>query len=748
MSNIVKSKFAGLLRGLLRRFDDSDATNVASSRPMAANAASRATFPRALSPAAAPQSRPQTSFTPPSASSPSGLQLPLPSIIAGLPMDLRARLMRTPPADALVSIPVEKVLSQLAHGSVKITFGELRAALPGLFTSYGTENDARRVALPLNEIISRLNPALLSRRVVKKVELADDIAGPFAARPPSVDFTPLQAPANAAPTPPQQAPTPAASSSVTPPLFVRKTTSTAQRPTSVASDPVAPAAAAPPTSRKPVFSSPPPAPAAPIPFSPAPATTAVGSLNSAPQIPVVKPILVPLSTLAEKWPDTIKMELVQADLMNAQAALPAALIETGLKRGRMTILWKNLRTMLRPKPAPVSIHDGVEVELPLKVLAPLFFEGQKAAGLAKQKVSVSEEIPDLFHSSKQAEAAMPPTPVPASAPAPVSLALAAPAAPVSSAPVKSAFSAPPVAPVAPAATEQEILSAPLDALSEKWPEALRNEITEWNLANAQVALPLNALAPAMKRGRVTFAWRDLRSWIRPAPAASASVHDNAELELPLKVIAPLFLERQTPPARSQSRLTIDDSIPSPFTSVPSSEMGAPVAAPAALEPKPVRPALKSVDAKLSETNFYVWGDTSDTPHVDESEYKRPQTPATDFTSRYATPKETMERAMALPGVAGAVVALYDGLMIAGQVPPDLNADTVAAFLPQIVARMGQSTKELRMGELNNLSFTVGNVPWKIFRVNSVYFAAFGRAGESLPTAQLAALAGQLDRKKQ
>jgi len=53
-----------------------------------------------------------------------------------------------------------------------------------------------------------------------------------------------------------------------------------------------------------------------------------------------------------------------------------------------------------------------------------------------------------------------------------------------------------------------------------------------------------------------------------------------------------------------------------------------------------------------------------------------------------------------------------------------------------------------MGGLNNLNFTVGNVPWKIFRVNGVYFAAFGHAGEQLPTAQLAQLAGELDRKKQ
>jgi len=85
-------------------------------------------------------------------------------------------------------------------------------------------------------------------------------------------------------------------------------------------------------------------------------------------------------------------------------------------------------------------------------------------------------------------------------------------------------------------------------------------------------------------------------------------------------------------------------------------------------------------------------------------------------------------------------------MVASQISPDLNGDTIAAFLQQIFSKVSACTKELRMGELNNLNFTVGNVPWKIFRVNAIFFAAFGRVGQSLPTAQLAALASELDHK--
>ena len=95
----------------------------------------------------------------------------------------------------------------------------------------------------------------------------------------------------------------------------------------------------------------------------------------------------------------------------------------------------------------------------------------------------------------------------------------------------------------------------------------------------------------------------------------------------------------------------------------------------------------------------------------------------------------------------AAIALPDGLMVASRLSADLNGDTLAAFLPHIFGKVSQCTKELRMGELNNLNFTVGNVPWKIFRVNAIYFAAFGRPGQPLPTGQLAALAAELDRAR-
>jgi hypothetical protein len=317
------------------------------------------------------------------------------------------------------------------------------------------------------------------------------------------------------------------------------------------------------------------------------------------------------------------------------------------------------------------------------------------------------------------------------------------------------------APALAAVPEGAVILAPLAALCENWPEPLRMEIVQMSLINAQVALPANLVEPALKRGRVTFPWRNLRSWITP-PATAVSLHDGLELELPLKVIAPLFLARQGNPvqmSKSPGATALPPEIPNlffgfPQPQAPSEVPGTPVNVPV---PNETSFAPKPADTRQSESNsnYYVWGETNDTPQLDTAQtdttqFKRTQTtatPPTDFSTRHTTPKEVVARAMAFHGIAGALVALPDGLTVASQIPSDLNADTLAAFLPQIYGRVSQCTKELRMGELNNLNFTVGNVPWKVFRIHGVYFAAFGRAGEQLPTAQLAQLAGELDRKK-
>src|SRR5665213_602120 len=195
MAISVKSKFAGFLRGLLRQMDDRDlARPVASAAPLPAPVAPAASTPALDSSAALP------------AASADEIELPLTSVLAALPLDLRAKLVATPPAGLTIRLQAETVISQLAFGAVKISFGELRQLAPGVFVNCGGEPDHKLVSLPLHEILPRINPVLLARRAVKKVEVAAEISGPFAERGRGFSFTtqPLKAPAT-----PPLAPAPA-----------------------------------------------------------------------------------------------------------------------------------------------------------------------------------------------------------------------------------------------------------------------------------------------------------------------------------------------------------------------------------------------------------------------------------------------------------------------------------------------------------------------------------------------------------
>ena len=587
----MKSKFAGFVRGLFRQLDDNEPARSVAPPPPTAPAPStpRQAYAAAIDKGA---SLPKTDGS-------NAIEILLAPIIASLPLDLKAKLMAQPPVGQTIILPVETVVSQLAFGAIKISFGELRRLAPGIFANSGGEHDSRQVALPLQEILSRINPALLSRRPAQKVEVAEEVAGPFAGRGRGVTFTsqPLKAPI-ATPPPaaglslpaeslPPAAP-PAAPRLVTP---QPETFSFTPRQTAPATPPIAFTPPAKPPVHEPSNGNGNANPALPAfkfsaaPVSPAPAASSAPAPEPAQPSSSAPALHVSLNDLAEKWPEPLKQEIAQSNPANFSVSLPLSLIEPGLKRGRVTMTWKELRTLAKPGSAP-SPNDALVLDLPLKILAPAFLAVQKKLGRGQTKIAVSSEIPNLFFGFPQS--------APATAPAPTQAPVAAPA---------------------------------------------------------------------------------------PAPTA-----------------------------------------------------------PIAMAPVAIPPAV--VASKPSDTNYFGLAEP-----VEPVESLRMASPATDFLSRQMHPKDVVAQAVALPGVAGAIVTLADGLRVASEIPAELNPETVAAFLPQIYERVNQSTRELRMGALNNLSFTVGNVPWKIFRVNSIYFAAFGRAGEPLPKPQLAALAAELDRKK-
>ncbi|HTB85049.1 MAG TPA: roadblock/LC7 domain-containing protein [Candidatus Sulfotelmatobacter sp.] len=592
----MKLKFAGFFRSLLRHAEDSSPA--------------RQVAPPTPPPAATPPPETPTEFQRRAAAAAARntgadateIFIPLTSVVTHLPMDLKSKLMSSPQPGQMIALAVETVLQQLAFGSVKISFGELRRLAPGMFANSGGEHDSRQIILPLPEILSRLNPALLSRKPVQKVDVTGDISGPFDGRGRGLTFT---------------------------------------------TQPLKPSAASPSVTDLRAQNN-------PVPFTPPPI--------------IPKPSPLPPRVIAPA---------------------PTSDTEVFTFKPRQVV----------PPAAPAA---------PITPVAPVFPQPPQN----KNGQGNGNGHP-IGHSN--GNSALPPFKF-----------STAPAAPT---PANSSAPRPQPA--------QSVLHITLDDLAENWPQELKDEIMAGGFSN----VPLNSafVDAGLKRGRVTMTWKEVRALARPG--SPASPFDDLPLELPLKVLAPAFMAAQKN-GFTKRKVQVAEEIPNLFFGFPNgnSDPAAQTIDPPAAAP--IAPAALAVQ-KVADTNFFTAADKQDAPVL-----RMAAAPQTDFINRQAHPQEVVSRALALPGVTGAVVALADGLRVASNVPAELNADAIAAFLPQIFERVNQSTRELRMGALNNVGFTIGNVPWKIFRVNSIYFAAFGRAGESLPKAQLVGLAAELDRKKQ
>jgi predicted regulator of Ras-like GTPase activity (Roadblock/LC7/MglB family) len=609
----MKLKFTGFFKSLLRHADDSSPA-----RPVA---------PPTPPPAAVPPPETPTEFqrraiaaARTAESNTSELAIPLASVVTHLPMDLKSKLMSSPQPGQMIALNVETVLQQLAFGTVKISFGELRRLAPGIFANSGGEHDSRQINLPLPEILTRLNPALLSRKTAQKVDVAEDISGPFDGRGRGITFT--SQPLKASPASPtttelrgQTNPVP-----FTPPSIIPK-----------------------------------PSPIPPRAMTPAPsADTEVFSFKP-------RQVAPPAAPVTPAAPPTPILPVAPA-----APAVPPPQIKNGNSNGLSN-----------------GHSNG-------------FANGN---GHANGNGNGNAALPPFKFSTAPAA----PTPANSSAPRPQ--------------------------------PAQSVLRVTLDELAENWPMELKIEIQSGGFSD----VPLNAafVDAGLKRGRVTMTWKEVRSLAKPGSAASR--FDDLPLELPLKVLAPAFMASQKD-GFAKRKVKVSEEIPNLFFGFPN---GNPEAAAQPVQQPAATPTAPVAQTQPADTNFFTAADKEEAPVL-----RMAAAPQTDFINRQTHPQEVVARALALPGVTGAVVALADGLRVASNVPADMNADAIAAFLPQIFERVNQSTRELRMGALNNVSFTVGNAPWKIFRVNSIYFAAFSRPGESLPKAQLAGLAAELDRKKQ
>ena len=296
-------------------------------------------------------------------------------------------------------------------------------------------------------------------------------------------------------------------------------------------------------------------------------------------------------------------------------------------------------------------------------------------------------------------------------------------------------------------------------LASGWPEGIRNELSLVP-GDTKLVIPAPSVSAGLQKGKVSFPWSQVRMWLRPALTGPTAIADDFELIFPLRIMAPAFVAA-TGATKRREAAEIDHSLPDFFgpsagqpakpaaptpvvgptpVIAPASELAAPVVLPPAEIAPPVpEPAAAPLAFTLVREE--------PTP-VEEA------APATVLTlpvaepltaphaETAASPAEIVARACGLPGVAGAVVGLEEGLAIAQSLPPGFSADTFAAFMPQIFGRLEKYTAEMQLGAAMEITIQSEHGPCHIARRGKIYFGTLGRPGEKLPES-LGNLANQL-----
>jgi predicted regulator of Ras-like GTPase activity (Roadblock/LC7/MglB family) len=302
------------------------------------------------------------------------------------------------------------------------------------------------------------------------------------------------------------------------------------------------------------------------------------------------------------------------------------------------------------------------------------------------------------------------------------------------------------------------------------PEPVLHDIASFGLANSRIEVPLAIVEVGLKVGRIEFAWRELCGWLNP-PSKPAQVSINGEnrIALPLGVIAPIFLKARGA-GQGRKKANVGEDIPDLFSAAgkPLAPPPTPAEAPraAAATTSSITPAAPPPIATPTPTPTATPAPVNPNPParatappaavpaaaVPAPSASAPKKAPTNLSELFGepnkktwTPNEIVQRTTQLPNVAGALIALQDGLLVASNMPPELRTETIAAFVPQIFGRLNQYSKELQMGDTKAVSFTVSTGTMQVYNAGIIYFAALSKAGTLLPLAELQLIAGELGR---
>lgn len=248
----------------------------------------------------------------------------------------------------------------------------------------------------------------------------------------------------------------------------------------------------------------------------------------------------------------------------------------------------------------------------------------------------------------------------------------------------------------------------LAVLTVGWPENIRKEAAD--LGDVTVEFPREELGNAMKSGKVSFTWGQLRAWMNPGVGPSDS--DSTVLPLPLRVLVQPFMANMKA-ANKPATAPAETSVTQFLNRVPSPDMTVPVA--------PVAPPAP-VDTKLGEA------------------LGKPE-------KAHWTPTEIIHAVTSLPSVFGAMLSLQEGQLAAAEMQATLPPELLAYALPKLFSATADQARQMKLGDPGVVSLVADGHHWAVFKLDKIFFTVMSRKGQMLPLPQLQTIATEIARQR-
>jgi predicted regulator of Ras-like GTPase activity (Roadblock/LC7/MglB family) len=119
-------------------------------------------------------------------------------------------------------------------------------------------------------------------------------------------------------------------------------------------------------------------------------------------MPPANTLSIPLSEVLPDLPEEIRHALNAADAGVATFQIPRAEVESGMRTGRLSFKWAQLRDWCSlPLPLDAPVAPDMEITLPLSSVVPHFM-ATRGTPDTRKPVEIDSRIPDIFSKAKSA----------------------------------------------------------------------------------------------------------------------------------------------------------------------------------------------------------------------------------------------------------------------------------------------------------------------------------------------------------